>query len=183
MAPTRSAPMRRSTFALLLLLLLPPQARAQNEIAVENALTGNPASEWDVSGAGDSSIQGFATDISAAPGDTVQFKIATPSTNYRIDIYRLGYYGGLGARKVATIASAQITKLNQPACMTEASTGRIDCGNWGVSASWVVPAGSVSGIYIARPVRQDSGNTGKASHIVFIVRDDSGGSDILFQTS
>src|SRR5262245_2848323 len=135
--------MRRCTFALLLLLLSPSLARAQNEIAVENALTGNPQSEWDVSGAGDSSIQGFTTDISAARVGTVQFKIATPSNNYRIDIYRLGWYGGLGARKVATIAAAQITPLSQPACMNDSATGRIDCGNWGVSASWVVPAGAV----------------------------------------
>jgi hypothetical protein len=35
-----------------------------NEIVTENCLPGNPASEWDVSGAGDASIQGFATDIS-----------------------------------------------------------------------------------------------------------------------
>ena len=27
------------------------------------------------------------------------FKVKTDSTNYRIDIYRLGYYGGAGARK------------------------------------------------------------------------------------
>jgi hypothetical protein len=38
-----------------------------NEIVAENCLEGNPASEWDVSGAGDASIQGFATDISPLP--------------------------------------------------------------------------------------------------------------------
>ncbi len=68
--------------------------RPRNEIEAENCLPGNPASEWDVSGAGDPSIQGFATDISVDQGQTVDFKIDTPSTNYGIDIYRLGYYGG-----------------------------------------------------------------------------------------
>ena len=66
-------------------------------------LAGQPASEWDISGAGDASIQGFATDISVNRGQTIAFKIDTTSTNYRLDIYRLGYYGGLGARKVATV--------------------------------------------------------------------------------
>jgi len=173
----------RCTFGLLLLLLYAPQARAQNKIALENALTGNPQSEWDVSGSGDASIQGFATDISVAPGGTVQFKIKTTATAYRIDIYRLGWYGGQGARKVATIPSSQTLKPAQPSCTTDAPTGLIDCGNWSVTASWVVPAGAVSGIYIARPVREDAGNAGKASHIPFIVRDDTGGSNILFQTS
>src|ERR1700761_7043048 len=38
----------------------------QNAIVAENCLTGNPASEWDISpnNAGDPTIQGFATDIS-----------------------------------------------------------------------------------------------------------------------
>lgn len=35
-----------------------------NEIVAENRLPGAPAFEWDVSGSGDPSIQGFATDIS-----------------------------------------------------------------------------------------------------------------------
>ena len=41
------------------------------------------------------------------------FKINTNSSNYRIDIYRLGYYGGMGARKVATIQHTGVQ--NQPA--------------------------------------------------------------------
>ena len=56
----------------------------------------------------------------------------------------------------------------------------IDCGNWAVSGSWAVPANAVSGVYIARLVRTD---TGGASHIVFVVRDDASTSDLLFQTS
>ena len=78
-------------FLCLSLLLHAPQARAQNEIALENALPGNPPSEWDVTGAGDPSIQGFATDISVNHGRDrpVQDRHAT-RRDYRIDIYRLG---------------------------------------------------------------------------------------------
>jgi len=151
-----------------------------NPIVCENSKPGNPASEWDVSGAGDPSIQGFATDISVNKGETVSFKIETDATAYRLDIYRLGYYGGMGARKVATVQPSVPLPQNQPACLSDTATGLIDCGNWAVSASWTVPAAAVSGVYIARAVRTD---TGGASHIVFIVRDDSSTSDILFQTS
>jgi hypothetical protein len=42
-----------------------------NPVACENTKPGNPASEWDVSGAGSSSIQGFATDISVDQGGTI----------------------------------------------------------------------------------------------------------------
>ena len=152
-----------------------------NEIVAENCLPGHPASEWDVNGAGSASIQGFATDISVDQGQTVNFKIDTLATDYRIDIYRLGYYGGMGARRVTTIQPSAVLPQIQPACLSEASTGLTDCGNWNVSASWSVPATTTSGIHLARLVRED-GPTG-ASHIAFIVRDDDGGSELLFQTS
>jgi hypothetical protein len=157
-------------------------ARAQNAIVAENALPGNPPGEWDVVGAGHDSIQGFATDISVNQGETVRFKIDTPSTNYRLDIYRLGWYGGNGARKVATVQPSAALPQSQPDCLSSPTTGLVDCGNWAESASWAVPANATSGIYLAKLVREDPEN-GRASHVAFVVRDDDGGSDILFQTS
>src|ERR687894_2077586 len=73
-----------------------------NEIACENTKPGNPASEWDVTGAGSASIQGYATSIGVDQGGTVSFKVDTNATDYRLDIYRLGYYGGPGARRGPT---------------------------------------------------------------------------------
>jgi VCBS repeat-containing protein len=153
---------------------------AANSVATENSLAGNPSSEWEVNGIGDPSIQGFATDISVNRGSSVSFKIKTTAAAYRIDIYRLGYYAGRGARKVATIMPSASLPQIQPAYLRDNNTGLVDCGNWGVSATWAVPATATSGVYIARPVRTD---TGGASHMVFIVRDDAGASDFLFQTS
>ena len=151
-----------------------------NPIVCENSKPGNPASEWDITGAGDLSIQGYTTDISVNLGETVEFKIDTDADDYLLDIYRLGYYGGLGARQVATVTPSATLPQAQPACLNDVTTGLIDCGNWAVSASWAVPTDAVSGIYFAKVVRPD---TGGASHIVFVVRDDDGGSDILFQTA
>jgi hypothetical protein len=155
-------------------------AAPPNAIVAENCLTGNLPSEWDVSGAGDASIQGFATQMSVNRGSTVSFKVKTSARAYRFDIYRLGWYGGRGARKVATVNPSAALPQSQPACLTQASSGLVDCGNWAVSGSWTVPATAVSGIYIARLVRSD---TGGASHIVFVVRDDAGSHELLFQTS
>ena len=153
----------------------------QNPIVCENSKPGNPQSEWDVSGAGDPSIQGFATDISVNHGQIVDFKIDTPSSAYHLDIYRMGYYAGDGARKVATVQPSATLPQTQPSCLNEPTTGLVDCGNWSVSASWAVPADAVSGIYFAKLVRDDVASDG--SHIYFIVRDDGGKSDVLFQTS
>src|SRR6476660_917655 len=107
-----------------------PAPAGANAIVVENCQTGIPRSEWDISGAGDTSIQGFATNMSVNRGTTVSFKISTPATAYRIDIYRMGYYGGDGARRVATINPSPALAHNQPACLTN-SSGLVDCGNWG----------------------------------------------------
>jgi hypothetical protein len=150
----------------------------QNQIEAENCLPGT--TNWQVSGVGDTSIQGFATDISVNAGQTVSFKINTSASKYHVDIYRLGYYGGMGGRFITTIQPSATLPQSQPACLTNLSTQLYDCGNWGVSASWAIPANAVSGIYVAAPTRDD---TGGSSNIVFVVRNDSSHSAILFQTS
>jgi Domain of unknown function (DUF4082)/Fibronectin type III domain/Bacterial Ig domain len=156
-------------------------ASAPNPIACENALPGDPLSDWQVTGIGSASIQGFATSMSVNVGQTESFKIKTPASSYHIDILRLGYYGGNGARLIATnIKPTATLPQNQPECLHESSTGLIDCGNWGVSASWTVPTNVVSGVYIAHLVRND---TGEDSQIPFVVRNDASHSDILVQTS
>ena len=147
-----------------------------NPIVCENQKPGH--SDFDIAGAGDSTIQGFATDISVNTGQTVDFKINTDSANYEIAIYRLGYYNDAGARKVATLGPFAAPQ-NQPACSLDATTGLADCGNWQVSASWST-AGAASGIYIAKLNRLD---TGGSSHIVFVVRDDARRADVVVQTS
>ncbi|WP_439882594.1 DUF4082 domain-containing protein [Pontibacter sp. MBLB2868] len=151
----------------------------QNDIVAENSLPGNPESEWQITGAGDLSIQGFATDISYNKGETARFKIKTSASAYTVKIYRLGYYQGNGARYQGNATVTANLPQTQPNCLTNSSTGLIDCGNWAESASWAIPSNAVSGVYIAKLTRSGGGS----SHIVFIVRDDAGTSDLLFQTS
>ena len=155
-------------------------ASPANAVVAENCLAGNPASEWDVSGVGDTSIQGYATQISVNRGSTVTFKVSTNAAAYRFDIYRMGYYGGLGARRVATVNPSASLPQSQPSCLNDGATGLIDCGNWAVSGSWAVPATAVSGIYFAKVIRSDNGG---ASHIFFIVRNDASTSNLVFQTA
>src|SRR5260370_26725599 len=140
-----------------------------NVIACENTLPGDPTSDWQVSGAGDQTIQGFATSMSVNVGETESFKISTPASSYHIDILRVGYYQGNGARKiVSAMRPTASLPQTQPACKNDtAPTGLIDCGNWGVSASWMVPATAGSGLYLAHLVRDDTGGGGL---IPFVVR-------------
>lgn len=158
-----------------------PCGTGGNKITCENSKPGTPASEWDDQwGAGDDSIQGFSTDISVNVGQKIDFKIDTNASAYSITIYRTGYYGGDGARKITTINPSVPLPQHQPECITDLATELYDCGNWAVSASWNVPSTAVSGVYIARLKRDD---LNAASQITFIVRDDSSHSDVVFQTS
>ena len=152
----------------------------QNVIEAENCLPGTDSSVWTVDGSGDPTIQGFSTDISVNAGQSINFKINTNARAYTIAIFRIGYYGGMGARNVANITPSASLPQNQPACLTDATTSLYDCGNWAVSASWAVPSTAVSGLYLALLTRSD---TGGQSQIFFVVRNDSSHSDIIFQTS
>jgi len=157
-----------------------PCAVGGNPIVCENSKTGTDPSVWDISGAGDASIQGFATDISVNVGSTIGFKVDTNAKAYTIDIYRTGYYGGLGARFITSVPVTATLPQTQPQCLTDVTTELYDCGNWAVSASWAVPSTAVSGVYVARLHRADLDDS---SHITFIVRNDASHSAILFQTS
>jgi hypothetical protein len=191
MIPTDILPLGRHILVGLavagLLLLVPLEARAScsspaNPIEAENCLTGTPDTTWDVTGplAGDPTIQGYATNISVNQGGTITFKVNTDAAGYRLEIYRMGYYQGNGARLVTTVLPSVRLPQTQPACLTDLTTGLFDCGNWGLSATWAVPVNATSGIYFAKVVRSD---TGGASHIIFIVRSDASRSALLFQAS
>jgi hypothetical protein len=185
-AATRVA---RSAIALVTLLIttaaLPAASHADactapvaSAVACENTKPGEPPDQWQV-GAGDATIQGFATSMSVNKGQAISFKIKSATSNYHIEILRLGYYGGDGARLIAANLIPTATPT-QPACITQAGSGLVDCGNWTVSRTWTVPSTAVSGVYIARLVRDD---TAGASLIVFVVRDDAAQSKVLLQTS
>jgi hypothetical protein len=172
-----------ATLTAIVLLVTAPAGRsacggqAPNPIVAENCLSGTPQTTWDISGSGDA-IDGFTTDISVDRGGTVQFKIDTTAPSYRLDIYRMGYYGGDGARRVDTVTPTDVR--HQEDCDGPDSSGLVDCTNWVPSASWAVPGNAVSGIYFAAAVRPDNS---VASHIFFIVRDDASRSDLYYQTS
>ncbi|WP_328911703.1 MULTISPECIES: DUF4082 domain-containing protein [unclassified Streptomyces] len=178
-----------------------PCGSGMNKIVCENSKPGTPMSDW-FSPNSYGNVQGFSTQVSVQAGDTVQFKVQSPIP-YHVEVYRLGYYGGDGAREISTAAQASatypanFTKDGTPGsppdntvvdgdadgkplkCSTN-DTGLVDCGNWPVTASWTVPADAVSGLYIAN-FDQTDGNG--VMPYPFVVREDSSHSDIVVQTS
>ena len=126
-----------------------------NDITQENSMPGTPSTVWDINGAGDPSIQGFTTQQSYSNNETVQFKVNTTTTNWHIEIYRMGWYDGLGARLIETVHPSSPTSSPQPPCKSLDSGKTVECSNWSVSASWVSSSPRVSGVYIGRLVRLD----------------------------
>jgi hypothetical protein len=147
-------------------------ASVKTATAEENCRAGAvPPSEWDVNGAGHPSVQGFAMQTSYLAGATVALKVSTAArvpadATARADIYRLGYYGGPGARRLASVPINMTLSSTQPACATHnepvfggGATSipafgeeRVECSRWRVAANWTVPRDAVSGVYIARLV-------------------------------
>ncbi|RFB81096.1 DUF4082 domain-containing protein [Methylovirgula sp. 4M-Z18] len=152
-----------------------------NAIVLENEKPGTPQSVWQINPGDDSTqIQGFTTQISTDVGGTVQFKIdnLTGNANYHIDIYRLGYYGGDGARLITTLQHQASSSVVQPAPLKNAATGEVDAGNWSVTDSWSVPTNAVSGVYFANVI-----DGTQVFQIPFVIRNDASHSAIVFQTS
>ena len=93
----------------------------------------------------------------------------------------MGYYGGDGARLIASITPNISVSQGQPACNTNTATGLVDCGNWGVSATWNVPTTAVSGVYFAHIYRTDG--TSDENQIPFVVTNNASTSNVVFMTS
>ena len=93
-----------------------PCAPVVSRVACENSKPGDvspPDSPLD------SSIEGFTTDTSVNPGQTVRFKINTTASAYSLDIYRVGWYQGIGTRKMATVTPSASLPQIQPSCLTD----------------------------------------------------------------
>ncbi|ROQ03697.1 Ig-like domain-containing protein [Rathayibacter sp. PhB93] len=191
--PTRRGRLRASLLAiaaaaaLVVVGLVVPTASAdtacapgQNAIVCENAKPGTDPSVWDITGAGDPSIQGYSTDISVNVGQRIDFKIDTDAAAYSIDVYRTGWYAGKGARLITSVTPSAALPQVQPECLSDVTAELYDCGTWAVSAGWDVPSTAVSGVYVALLTRAD---TGGRSQITFVVRDTASTSAVLFQTS
>ena len=151
-------------------------------ITDENAKSGTADWRLDRVEQATAPIQGYASKQSVAAGETIEFKVSTlPASRFRIEFFRTGYYGGLGARKVHEIGPLK----GKPQSMPEPRLGSkrlIEC-LWDTSAEVTIPDDWVSGVYLARlTTLPDRGNDFRQNYIVFIVRDERP-CDLLFQCS
>lgn len=101
-----------------------PCASPANKIIAENCKPGHPSTEWTCT---PRAIRRFSTDMSVNVGQRVDFKVRTESARYRADIFRLGWYQGLGARHIATVRPTVSLPQAQPECLSDATVRLVDC--------------------------------------------------------
>lgn len=110
-------------------------------------------------------IEGFANVTYAKVGDRVQLRISTSTPNYRVDAYRMGYYGGKGGRLVWS--SATLLGRRQAACPLTRGINMISCANWTTSLTVEVTRAFVQGDYLLKLV----GSRGAASYVPLTIWD------------
>jgi hypothetical protein len=152
----------------------PPAERMRNPIPDENRLPGDPDWMSHVWSSWNHQIEGYTDRVSALAGDTVQVMMRSDTPHAATwALYRLGWYGGAGARKVIEGGAAIEIGLQSPCPHT--STGLIRC-QWPVTFTVTIPRDAVSGLYVIRIKRDDR----YATFPPLVVRDERT-ADVLFQ--
>ncbi len=156
-----------------------PKAKAAslNPIQIENNKPGTAGWNDFSSALVPDAISGFGSKISLNHGDSIDFYVTTTAPSFTIDIFRTGYYQGLGARLIQSLGS--FTGLHQAIPNPDPVTGMISAAGWTKTTTLSIPASWVTGVYLAKL----TASNGNASFIYFVVRNDGGTEDVLFQTS
>jgi len=130
-----------------------------------------------VRGLRSSVIEGFASKTSVLPGESIDFYVsANPATDFTIDIYRMGYYGGTGGRHMGRIGTFKATPQAMPMMTVE----RLRECNWDKVTSLNIPDEWPSGVYLGKLSRAEA--FGRQSYVIFVVKEHRK-SDILCQVS
>ena len=143
-------------------------------IIAENARTGDAWWVTTPQAAGD--IEGFADRVSAQVGDTVTLRVNTKAATFHVEAYRMGYYQGIGARKVWQ--SAEVPGGRQPPPAIIPPTNTVVC-QWTPTLAITVDPTWTPGAYLLKLV----GATGEQGFIPLCIRDDASTSAILLMHS
>jgi hypothetical protein len=144
-------------------------------VQLENAKPGT--SDWRVTNAGKAGdIEGWADKVSAQPGDTVRLFVSTKDASYVVEAYRIGYYGGLGARQVWK--STSLPGSVQAKAQRESRTNMVDTP-WSPSLSVAITPAFPPGVYLFKLV----GSSGVQHYVPLTVRDDRSTAAFVVQNS
>jgi hypothetical protein len=123
-------------------------------------------------------IEGYASLTSVNRGGQISLFVNTAEPTYTMDIFRMGYYGSLGGRRMMPTISR--TGRTQVIPSPDPTTGIVEC-NWADPYVLNIPNSAdatdwMSGIYL---VKLTAGVSKTQGYIIFAVRDDTRFSDLI----
>jgi hypothetical protein len=147
-----------------------PFWRRPGWVREENARPGTPG--WRL-GPGDAAawVDAYADRTSVSVGDSFRLMVDTASPAWSVRAYRLGFYGGAGARLVWQ--SPEVPGRRQPAAVVDKATGMAEA-RWAPSLSVGVDDAWTPGVYVLVV------STGRGGvYVPLTVRDDAVAADLL----
>ncbi len=121
-------------------------------------------------------IEGYCSHASIRAGEALRIFVSTnPASDFTLDVFRLGYYGGTGGRLMHQFGKLKGVVQPEP----EIGGKRLRNCQWEVSAQLEIPADWPSGVYLGKLTEL---REGVQSYVIFIVRD-ARKADVLFQCS
>lgn len=174
--------MPRLLAALVVLGLAAPATAAPNPVQLENARPGG--SGWELPASAGTVITGYASETSAVPGQTVHLHVSAPAgARYRILVYRLGWYQGVGGRQVLCVPECGTTRaaVPQPPATGPAPRTGLLVAPWQVTDRVPIPDDAVSGYYEAELQVVSGTSAGAVGSVPLIVRERRPRAAVLIQ--
>lgn len=145
-------------------------------VSAENAREGS--ADWTVPDDPDAwdRIRGYAEATSIDRAGPVRLFVASEAATFDVEAFRLGWYGGVGARRIWE--RRDVPAVDQPDPVVDPDTNMVEA-RWEPSVTVDVGADWPPGYYLLRLTSADGG----ASFVPLVVRDDASTAGLLIQSS
>jgi hypothetical protein len=155
---------------------LADQKPVEPPIRTENRLPGSDSFALQKPARG-REVEGYASTTSASAGDSVEIAVnVSRAQGVRWDLYRIGHYQGLGARRVSS--GAAVLVVPQPEPSPSPRTGLLECA-WTTAIQLTVEASWLSGYYLLKLTTDD----GFESHVPLLIRESGRTAPLLMQAN
>ncbi|HEX4433306.1 MAG TPA: N,N-dimethylformamidase beta subunit family domain-containing protein [Acidimicrobiales bacterium] len=124
----------------------------------------------------DHALEGFASQVSAVPGDDVAVFVSTTARAVQVQAYRMGYYQGLGGRLI--VKTDFVPAKVQAAPVVTPGIGTVTCP-WSPTLTLNITKDWLPGCYLLKLV----GDGGEEQFVPLTIRDDASKSAYVLQNS
>ena len=148
-----------------------------NPIIDENRKQGT--TDWQLSNptTNNREIEGYASWTYIDPGGSIRIFVNTSEPSYQLEVFRLGWYGGVGGRRVFGPITLDGTQQVIPE--PDPKTGLVECA-WTNPFTLQTRSDWTTGVYL---VKLTANQSGKQSYVTFTMRNGPRFSQLLFQNS